>query len=355
MNKFRAAVVPVKHAQRLGLFAFGLSCLIQAQWIKQPTTGIPRTSDGKPDLTAAAPKASDGKPDFTGVWTIFPAGGGLTRQLKPAEMKPWAVALQKERDENLGLESPGTQCLPFGILVGGAGMFKIVQTPSLIVVLSEDLEFRQIFLDGRALPKDPNPAWMGYSVGHWEGDTLVVESTGYNDRTWLEAGYPHTENLRITERWQRKDFGHMSIDASLSDPAIYAKPWTVKAGGSYTADTDLLEYVCAENEKDRRHQVGKKSDDTKHAVKLASEILSRYAGRYELHAKDLTGVDVMPLKVDLEDGVLNLGIGDGAGEPMVPLSEITFTGFGGYVDFAKDGGYLTIRIAEGDFRANRSK
>jgi len=340
------------------VIAFGLtSCFLQAQWITQPTPGIPRTADGKPNLTAPAPKTADGKPDLSGLWTLIPGKGGISQQLKPSEIKPWAEALHKDRDENLGHDSPAIECLPGGFLT--FGLVKVVQTPGLIVVLAEDLEYRQIFLDGRELPQDPNSAWMGYSAGHWEGDTLVVESTGYNDRTWLEMGYPHTENLRLTERWRRTDFGHMSIDATFSDPAVYEKPWTSMVTGAYTADTDLLEYVCAENEKDRVHSVGKKSDDTKHAVKLPPEVLSKYAGRYDLRAKELTGVDLVPLTVAFEDGVLKLGVADAPGEPMVALSEITFTGFGGYIDFSKnDKGEvrnLVIRIAEGDFRADRNK
>ncbi|HLH44907.1 MAG TPA: hypothetical protein VKV74_18100 [Bryobacteraceae bacterium] len=338
------------------VIAFGLTgCFLQAQWIQQPTVGIPRTPGGKADLTAPAPRSADGKPDFSGLWTFFPGKGGLTQQLKPSDIKPWAEALHKQRDEDLSHDSPASQCLPGGF--GGFGLAKVLQTPGLIVILMEDLTYRQIFLDGRQLPKDPNPAWMGYSVGHWEGDTLVVESTGYNDRTWLEQGYPHTENLRLTERWSRADFGHMSMDVTFSDPAIYAKPWSSSISAAYTADTDLLEYVCAENEKDRVHSIGKKSDDTKHAVSLPPEVLSKYAGRYDLKAKELTGVDLLPLTVSLEDGALKLGVADAPGEMMIPLSEVTFTGFGGYIEFGKNGKgevtNLVIRIAEGDFPAAR--
>jgi len=338
-------------------FAIGLiSAPVQAQWIHQPTPGIPRNADGKPNLRAPAPKASDGKPDFSGVWTLVPGKGGIS-QLKSSEMKPWAEALHKERHENLGSDSPGTQCLPQGFIA--VGLTKIVQAPGLIVVLSEDLTYRQIFLDGRELPNDPNPAWMGYSVGHWEGDTLVVESTGYNDRTWLGDGYPHTENLRIKERWRRSDFGHLTMDMEFSDPAIYQRAWTLAVSGTYSADTDLLEYVCAENEKDRTHLVGKNSDDAKKAVKVAPEILAKYTGTYLLGgdiAKQL-GAEFIPLTVALEDGALKLGFADSEKEPMIALSEITFTGFGGYIDFGKNEkgvvDHLVVRLAEGDYRANR--
>src|SRR5262249_28301605 len=156
--------------------------------------GIPRAADGKPDLSAPAPKTADGKADLSGIWLLAPGAGGLS-QMKPAEIPAAALATFKEREENLGKESSSTQCLRFGFITAGGAMVKIVQAPGLILMLTEDLEYRQIFTDGRELPKDPNPAWMGYSVGHWEGDTLVVESTGYNERTWIENGFPHSENL----------------------------------------------------------------------------------------------------------------------------------------------------------------
>ncbi|HEV3333385.1 MAG TPA: DUF3471 domain-containing protein [Bryobacteraceae bacterium] len=342
-------------------FAISLSlacgCL-QAQWFKQPTVGIPRTPDGKPNLTATVPKAQDGKPDLSGVWTLQQTGGGMS-QLKPADIQPWAEALSKQRQEDFGgPNNPNILCLPSGN-VGGLARF--IQTPGLLVMLGEDLVYRQVFLDGRELPKDPNPAWMGYSVGHWEGDTLVVESSGYNDRTWLERGYPHTENLRKVERFHRRDFGHLDVDVTFSDPKIYAKPWTAKLEGVFTADTDLIEYVCAENEKDRTHLVGKESDDKKNAVTLAPEILSKYVGTYEFNAKELgvPGPDILTFKVALKDGALEIGFGDGPKAPMTPLSETTFTGVGGTVEFGKgDNGevtHLAIRIAEGDFRANRKK
>src|SRR5262249_2269869 len=158
-----------------------------------------------------------------------------------------------------------------------------------------------IFMDGRELPKDPSPAWMGYSVGHWDNDTLVVESTGYNDRSWLENGYPHTEHMHLTERIRRRNFGNLEIVTTFSDPEVYSKLWTMTQNGLYLPDTDLLEYVCAENEKDSAHLVGKKSDDVKRAVKLPPDVLSRYVGTYQFRAKDLglpiTGIDVVPVQI----------------------------------------------------------
>jgi hypothetical protein len=339
--------------------AFGLvSTCLQAQWIDHKAVGIPRTADGKPDLKAPAPKTHDAQPDLSGLWLLAPGAGGLSK-LKPSELPAKATALYKQHEEDLGHDSSSTQCLPFGFITAGGAMVKIVQTPGLILMLTEDLEYRQIFTDGRELPKDPNPAWMGYSVAHWDGDTLVVESTGYNDRTWLENGYPHSESLRLTERIRRSDFGHLVIASTWSDPKIYDKPWTNTVEGLLTPDTDLLEYVCAENEKDRVHLVGKHSDDTKNAVKLSPDVLSKYAGNYEFNAKELgiPGPEKLLMKVVLEDGVLKLGMGNGPTSAMTPLSDTSFAGLGGRIEFGKDDKgevtHLIIRAAEGDFRVNR--
>jgi hypothetical protein len=328
-----------------------------AQWINYPTPGIPRTADGKPDLSAPTPKTADGKPDLTGIWTLTKNEGGIS-QLKPSEIKPWALKLVGEREEALNKDSPGAHCLPKGPVP--PSLAKIVQTPALIVMLREGEEFnyRQIFLDGRELPKDPNPAWMGYSVGRWEGDTLVVESTGYNDRTWLDLdGHPHTESLRITERFHRADFGHITVDATYIDPGAYEKPWTAKDEFQYRPDTELLEYVCAENEKDSIHLVGKKSDDTKNAVKVAPEILSKYEGTYEL--QNPQGGPATEFTIALEDGELTVSIRGGLRRPMTALSDTTFAANGTHLKFDKnDKGEitkLTIQVAEGDLSAVRKK
>ena len=171
-----------------------------------------------------------------------------------------------------------TMCVPFGPSyvtsadTTGAEMMKIIQTPALIVILNPDLTYRQVFMDGRTLERDPNPAWMGYSVGHWEGDTLVVESNGYNDRTWLDHdGHPHTEALRMTERYRRRDFGHMDVEITYSDPKAYARPWTVAVRAELAADTEMIEFVCGEREANPgiAHWVGKASDERKSEVKVA--------------------------------------------------------------------------------------
>src|SRR5690242_1417710 len=263
-----------------------LSLPLPAQWLNHPTPGIPRTAAGKPNLTAPAPRTPDGKPDLTGLWQrISPKyARNIAADLKPGEVQPWADALFKQRAEDFGKDHMGYKCLPWGPNYSNSERIaKIVQTPGLIVMLDEDLTYRQVYLDGRALEKEPSPSWMGYSVGHWEGSTLVVESNGFNDRTWLDRdGHPHSEALRLTERYRRPDFGHLEIEVTVNDPKVYAHPWTVALRAELRADTELLEAVCNEGDGgEREHWVGKASDDQKSAVKVAPEILTKYAGTYE--------------------------------------------------------------------------
>jgi hypothetical protein len=179
----------------------------------------------------------------------------ITRDLKPGEVpfQPWAAALYKERNDNSRRDNPLIRCQPAGIprLNAYTHPYKIVQTRELIVVLYESLTmFRQIFLDGREHPKDPQPTWMGYSVGRWDGDVLVVETVGFNDKTWLDgAGHPHSDAMRVTERFRRRDVGHMDIDIVIDDPKAYTKPLRYVQPQVLLPDTDLIEYVCAENVK----------------------------------------------------------------------------------------------------------
>jgi hypothetical protein len=235
-----------------------------AQWLNFPTPGVPRTAAGKPNLSAPAPRTADGKPDFSGVW--LPATGyttNLAKDLKPGDvsLQPWAEALYNHRLANEGKEDPQAYCVLSGVPREHVVPypFKIMEPPGEIVILYEALHsYRQIYMDGRALPKDPNPAWMGYSVGHWDGDTLVVESKGFQENNWLDnSGHPGTESLRLTERLHRRDFGHIDLEMTIDDPKAYKKPWTVNLVFTANPDTDLIEYVCDENEKDLKHLVGK--------------------------------------------------------------------------------------------------
>jgi hypothetical protein len=241
----------------LALAASGLFLPLAAQWLNYKTPGIPRTADGKPNLSAPAPKMPDGTPDLSGVWEHL--NSRTTAYYLDGIDIPWqpaAKALFQERTVNNQLENPESRCLPRGVPKADAfDIHKIVQMPGLVVILYEyQTTFRQIFLDGRELPKDPNPTWMGYSVGHWEGDTLVSESNGFNGKAWLSGqGNPITDALHVTERMHRRDFGHMDIQITIDDPKAYTKPWTVKVNQAIKLDTDLLDFMCADNEKDVPH------------------------------------------------------------------------------------------------------
>jgi hypothetical protein len=235
---------------------------LSAQWIRLTLPGIPRTADGKPDLAAPTPKTSEGKPDLTGIWVV--ASGKYLANIAvdgvEVPFRPEAAALYKKRRETNSLGRPTERCLPHSVpdaaLVGYP--FKIIQTPAQLVILFEPfIDYRQIFTDGRTLPKDPQPTWMGYSVGKWEENTLVVDSSGFNDQTWLDdGGHPHSDALHVIERFRRIDFGHMELGITIDDPKMYTKPWTVTVPYNLVPDTELIEYVC-ENEKDLVHMVGK--------------------------------------------------------------------------------------------------
>jgi hypothetical protein len=229
-------------------------------------------------------------------------------------------------------------------------------------MLDEDLTYRQIFLDGRALETNPNPSWMGYSVGHWEGDTLVVESFGFNDRTWLDRdGHPHSEALRMIERYRRRDFGHLAIEVTLNDGTVYARPWTVSLGAELAADTELLETVCNESTTGLEHWVGKVSDDKKSGVKVAPAILAKYAGTYE--ELDLWGVGPHPriIEITASDGALFAELKGRGKVQLVAQSETKFAGFFGLgIEFAADGEggvpthLLEMRVS-GNYRFQRKR
>ena len=235
--------------------AIGAS-LAHAQWLKYPTPGIPRLPDGKANLNAPAPRMADGKPDLSGLWRatrnlINDIGAGT----QPGElvMLPAADALLRERIANSQRDDPSASCIPGGVprttFVGSFYPFRTISTAGRFVILYEAIHsWREIFADGRDLPADMNPTWMGYSIGKWEGDEFVVLTAGFNDRGWLDnRGHPATERLRITERFSRRDFGHMDIRITVDDPGAYAKPFTVTLPLLFQADEDLLEYVCNEN------------------------------------------------------------------------------------------------------------
>jgi hypothetical protein len=252
-------------------FALAAACLaaldLQGQWLNFRTPGVPRTADGKVNLTAPTPKAADGKPDLSGVWE---SGDqyfqDLAKDLKPGEvvMLPWAKTLQAEREMRDHRDDPLNRCMPPGVprinmtTANAPHPLKIVQTPALVVLLYEtsaNSTFRQVFLDGRTFPKDPQPTWLGYSIGRWEDSTLVVDTLGFNGQAWVDTakGHPQSESARVTERFTRRDFGHMEIDITINDPVAYEKPWRAVVPFHLLADTDLIETYC-ENEKDHEHE-----------------------------------------------------------------------------------------------------
>jgi len=233
-----------------------------AQWVNHPTAGIPRNKDGKPNLTAPAPKTPDGKPDFSGIWQA-PDGrylNNLAADGVAVPMQPWAAKVLKEREDNQARDRPSGQCLPHSVTDFDAHFTpkKLIQTPGVLVILFESYHsWRQIFIDGRSLPESREPAWFGYSAGKWDGNTLVVDTVGLNEKTWLDdIGHPHSDALHIIERFRRPDFGHMTVEVTIDDAKAYTKPWTVTIPWVYVADTELMDWVC-ENNKDPAHMVGK--------------------------------------------------------------------------------------------------
>jgi hypothetical protein len=244
--------------------AFLISILcgpLSAQWFGYPTPGMPRTADGKPNLSAPAPKAADGHPDLSGVWSANSAPLQVIAPEASIPFQPWSLKLTHDRaDGARGKDDPASYCVPgMPKLIVLPYPYKIVQVPGMMLMLYEGFTtYRQVFTDGRALPKDPNPAWLGYSVGKWDGDAFVVDTIGVNDRTWLDnAGRPHSDAMHLTERYHRRDFGHLEVQLTIDDPKAYAKPWTVNESAVLLPDTDLLEYACSENNKDVPHLVGK--------------------------------------------------------------------------------------------------
>ena len=251
---------------------------LDAQWLHYPTSGVPRTAAGSPDLNAATPRTSDGKPDLSGIWDIehnrpCPPGGCADMAIGQEFLnigwglegglpyQPWAADLAKIRTEQNGKDDPVSHCLPSGVVGSHTTplLRKIIQLPGLIIILREaNTSYRQIFTDGRPLPEIDQPSFDGYSVGKWEGDTLVVETTGFKDGLWLDRnGSPMTDAAKVTERFRRVNYGKLEIEITDNDPKAYTAPWTIKLNHFIVPDTELLEYICLENLKDPDHAVGK--------------------------------------------------------------------------------------------------
>jgi hypothetical protein len=231
-----------------------VSGVVQAQGLHVPDQRLPRLSNGRPNLTAPAPKARDGKPDLSGIWNT-PDDKYLRNLAADGEapLQPAAAALYKERQNYEGKDRPSGRCLPRGVpssmLVRGRP-WKFVQAPGVVLILyDESIHYRQIFTDGRGFPDDRIPTWFGYSIGKWEGDTLVVDTIGVVDDTWLDnGGHPHSDALHLTERFRRRSVGTLDIGITVDDPKTYTKPWTAALRFDLVPDTELTEHVCAVHE-----------------------------------------------------------------------------------------------------------
>jgi hypothetical protein len=277
-----------RQAGRVIALIGALSTSLSAQWPSYPTPGVPRTADGKPDLLAPAPRMADGKPDLSGIWantgwrslgaltgssgtggspgtpSVLPTGPGLFLDIGTGvpgglPFQPSAAELRRKRMADNSKDNPDAHCLPMGIMQfhEHPQPRKMIQTPEVLVILYEgNAGVRQIFTDGRSLPNnDPQPWWYGYSVGRWEGDTLVVETTGVKGDGWHDInGSPQTEAVKFTERYRRPNYGTMKIDVTIDDPKAYTAPFTVRVNQKLMVDervdAELIEFICAENEKD---------------------------------------------------------------------------------------------------------
>ncbi|HVG69998.1 MAG TPA: hypothetical protein VM819_03780 [Vicinamibacterales bacterium] len=266
----RAATLP---AVAIMLCASGA---LTGQWLHLPTPGVPKTADGKPNLKAPAPRLADGKPDFSGIWQSarklpctkevekfvecgLEIGGSPLALNIGGDMpgglpyQPWAAALAKQRSADNSKDDPHARCLPdnpprpWGL----PHMTKAVHSQRLLILLNEvNAMYRQVFIDGRAQPVDPNPSWNGYSTATWDGDTLVVRTSGFRDDLWLDmGGNPMTSAARLTERIRRPSYGTLEVQVTVDDPKAYTRPWTVEMPQQITLDTELIDEMCLENEK----------------------------------------------------------------------------------------------------------
>lgn len=261
------------------MMVVGSSLSTQAQWHNIRTPGAPRTRDGKVNMTGPVSRIN-GKPDLSGVWQaigearapggLFGIGESLNSKyfrniladFKPDEepLTPLGVEILR-RNTQPGVLGPNLKCLPDGVPHADLlpEPFKLIQIPGEILILYEvETIFRQIFTDGRKFPEDPAPTWLGYSIGRWDGDTLVIDTIGFNDLSWLDArGHGHSEDMRVEERFRRRDYGHLDITATITDPKVFTKPITISFVAELLPDTDVFEHICAENERDAAHQPGR--------------------------------------------------------------------------------------------------
>jgi len=277
------------HAVGVVAIVAAIAPSVWAQWPPYPTAGVPKTPDGKSDLTAPAPRTTEGKPDLSGLWLrgdgqLGPAGGGTLRAPAPSfsigppvttfrdvganfkdglPLQPWAADLVKARRAENSKDNPDAHCLPMGLMqFHNLGQpRKVVQTPGLVIIMYEaNYGLRQILMDGRTLPnKDAQPWWYGYSTGRWDGDTLVVETSGFRDSGWLDIiGNPLTDAAKLTERFRRPNYGTLEIDITIDDPKAYTKPWTVRVNQRIMLDGEMIEFICLENQQFESYLKGQK-------------------------------------------------------------------------------------------------
>ena len=254
------------------------------QWLFYPTSGVPRTADGKPNLSAPAPRNNDGTPDFSGMWGWVnigtPCGArcgdtqisreflNIAYSLKNGPpYQPWAAELVKKRKADQAKDDPNVRCMPRGApRIWTDDYYKrIFHVPGRLIILTErNMQYRQIFTDGRPLPIDPTPTWNGYSTAKWEGDTLVITTAGFKDDLWLDSdGNPLTDAAKMTEKIRRPNYGTLEVEITIDDPKAYTVPWTVKITQPLVLDSELLDYYCLENEQDYAHMVGKTGAEPK--------------------------------------------------------------------------------------------
>ncbi len=335
-----------------------------AQWLDRPWPGIPRTVDGNPDLAAPAPRGPDGHPDLTGVWT----GPRPVTVLDPATVQPWVANLARQRQQEYYRTRPFFQCQPSGPETERFGGWKrFLQTPAAIAILDEDLTYRVVHMDGRELEAEPVSSWAGYSVGRWDGDTLVVESAGFNDKTWVSRyGISHTEALRMTERYRRPDFGRLQVEVTFTDPGAFTEPWGFTLDMELAADTEMLESVCERGSED---WAGNLADASNRAVSVPPEVLARYVGVYtgiyagneRTYEVTLTGGQLFATVVGAYQavGLGAAGVDEGASRLLVPVSETLFEGLGlGYRFIVDDAGVATdlmVIHVTGDYRYSRQR
>lgn len=282
MGKLGTRLVLVFAAMVVGGSTAGL-----AQWIHYPTAGVPRKADGSPDLSAPAPRLPDGKPDLSGIWRGnprrcvsasgqsipcgveiggSPLGNNLGRDLPGGlPYQPWAAELARKRREDFSRDDPHVRCMPDNPPRTWTlpHLTKVLHTPQLLVLLYEvNAQYRQIFLDGRPFPEDPTPGWNGYSVGRWDGDTLVVETRGFRDDLWIDSGgSPMSDAAKMTERLHRPNLGTMELEITIDDPKVYTRPFTVKQTEYLEVDTELIDEFCVENEKSYERMLRSREND----------------------------------------------------------------------------------------------